>query len=748
MPRTSLHRHPPCDISVRHHQVHADMAPTLKEKQVFYADLARLDSLNDESENTLLEPGPSFLKPAATAQLNPLKRKGSASLSRTQQPFHSRTRTNNVQDPPPFTQVSPGVRPRLETPSSSCPPAPQSSQSQQPWQPSAKVNEGQRTSASPQSRRTPAQPGHSIPRPAIRPEPPEAQALPTPRRTRSERIKQKGKGLKKTRIIVPGEHQIFRGLCFFFIPNKDDHPVRKMRMEYAEAHGGLRAKVFSEEVTHVIVDERLTADSAVKEFDDGQWPLGIPAVKINWLVESMGTKVLQNSASSRFCVEGRTSTSVREEAPPVQLHTAVASCKAKRSATAAIEHDNHADHAVAQEVFEISSGQDTDSDELSTLIQEVQTQGEVPLSFLDEGDRGNQDPEYDIPDATVLSKKEGFQCMKKNIGDKTGPNAQTISVLQKMATCHDEVDDEWRTRAYRMAITVLGKEPNLIQTREEALKLIGVGPRLADKIAEIVASGSLRQLELTMSDPMLQLLGLFMGVYGAGRTQAHRWVSQGHRTLDDLRNKAELTPNQRVGVHRYDDFAQRIPREEVAQHAAIVRKAIHEVDEELELVIGGSYRRGLADSGDIDILITKKSAGNELIRTLVLDRVVPKLMHSGFLKASLATGRSDEETSKWHGASALPESRIWRRLDLLFVPGDEIGAALIYWTGNDIFNRSIRLLASRKGMRLNQHGLFKHVMRGKSREKVTDGELVESKSEKEIFRRLGVPWRPPEHRRC
>ena len=75
----------------------------------------------------------------------------------------------------------------------------------------------------------------------------------------------------------------------------------------------------------------------------------------------------------------------------------------------------------------------------------------------------------------------------------------------------------------------------------------------------------------------------------------------------------------------------------------------------------------------------------------------------------------------------------WRRIDFLLVPWDEMGAALIYFTGNDIFNRSIRLLASRKGMRLNQRGLYKDVMRGKGREKITEGELLESKSEKRIF---------------
>lgn len=81
-------------------------------------------------------------------------------------------------------------------------------------------------------------------------------------------------------------------------------------------------------------------------------------------------------------------------------------------------------------------------------------------------------------------------------------------------------------------------------------------------------------------------------------------------------------------------------------------------------------------------------------------------------------------------------------------PETEYGAALLYFTGNDIFNRSIRLLASKRKMRLNQRGLYKNVIRGDNREKLTQGQLVEGKSEKRIFEILGVQWREPHERWC
>lgn len=339
--------------------------------------------------------------------------------------------------------------------------------------------------------------------------------------------------------------------------------------------------------------------------------------------------------------------------------------------------------------------------------------------------------------------------MKKHDGksETANPNSRTIEVLQQMLDYYTRTADLWRTIAYRKAISALRQQTTKIVTRSEALAIPGIGERLAAKIEEIVFTNRLRRLESANSTTEDHVLQLFLGVYGAGISQASRWIAQGYRSLDDLRTKADLTRNQRVGVERYDDFRQRIPRSEVEAHGAIVRKTIHEVDPDVQVIIGGSYRRGAADSGDIDLIITKPDATIEQIRDLMLDDIVPKLFDQGFLQTGLAT-TSRGNGSKWHGASALPGSAIWRRIDLLFVPGAEIGAALLYFTGNDIFNRSMRLLASKKGMRLNQRGLYRDVLRGANRVKLTEGSLVEGRDERRIFEILGVPWRPPEHRVC
>lgn len=343
----------------------------------------------------------------------------------------------------------------------------------------------------------------------------------------------------------------------------------------------------------------------------------------------------------------------------------------------------------------------------------------------------------------------------------TNPNAKTIAILQEMATHYDSIQDKWRTVSYRKAISALKKQTEPITTKAEAEKLPGVGTRLAEKIEEIFWTNRLRRLDSSRSDATDQAVARFAGIYGVGYNIASRWVQQGHRTFQDLLDHVDLTENQRVGIAHYEDFQTRIPRPEVAQHGEIVRRALKLIDPAFQVTVGGSYRRGAKDSGDIDCVITKPAADAAYLRNIVINTLVPALMQQGYLTVGLAVTHKDTG-SMWHGACQLPtttspgqetttpntNTNPWRRVDLLLVPWDELGAALIYFTGNDIFNRSLRLLASKKGMHLNQKGLYKDVLKGPGRVKATEGVRIAGEDEREIFRILGVPWRDAESRNC
>ncbi len=174
-------------------------------------------------------------------------------------------------------------------------------------------------------------------------------------------------------------------------------------------------------------------------------------------------------------------------------------------------------------------------------------------------------------------------------------------------------------------------------------------------------------------------------------------MDEGYKTLDELLQRAHLTPNQRIGIEHYVDFNSRIPREEVEQHGTIVRKSLRNIDPAFEVIVGGSYRRGSDTSGDIDCIITRPNTDGNFLRRAVLEQLIPKLFGKKFLVAELA-GTSRDDGSKWHGASRLPsqstEPRPWRRIDFLLVPSDELGAALIYFTGTSCIILSLVIISA------------------------------------------------------
>lgn len=457
------------------------------------------------------------------------------------------------------------------------------------------------------------------------------------------------------------------------------------------------------------------------------------------------------------------------------------------------EYQNSGTEKKARAQYPASSGE---GDELSHLISRVREEfkdlprlGEEDGFFSPEGNEydDNTDDERSATRSVRKRRKPGgkarwpksdktkkfedhFACNRGGTKDQASssdnPNARTIAVLQQMLGYYEQTNDHWRLRAYRNAINTLSRATTLITTAEEAEELPWFGKRLAQKLEEIVNTNTLQRLEYALLDPTSKTLSLFLGIYGVGKATADKWMAQGFRTLEDLTQHADLNANQKIGIDHYEDLNSRIPRAEVTQLGELVRAEAARIDGAVKLLIGGSYRRGADSSGDVDFILTKPGTTSSDDLVPFLERLVGHLTETGFLTAELAShnfGR-DDGGSKWHGCCALPPPDnnlgsdgsssssyrpVWRRIDFLLVPETEYGAALIYFTGNDIFNRSIRLLASKKGMRLNQRGLYKDVLRGTyGRQKLSTGEFIEGQDERKIFEILGVKWREPEERWC
>ena len=81
-------------------------------------------------------------------------------------------------------------------------------------------------------------------------------------------------------------------------------------------------------------------------------------------------------------------------------------------------------------------------------------------------------------------------------------------------------------------------------------------------------------------------------------------------------------------------------------------------------------------------------------------------------------------------------------------PAEEYAYALLYFTGSDHFNRSMRAYAKNKGYSLSDHGLV--VAQKVGGNNVVRGllNLRPVQTEQEIFAALGLDWREPIDRNC
>ncbi|TPX58650.1 DNA-directed DNA polymerase [Spizellomyces sp. 'palustris'] len=348
-----------------------------------------------------------------------------------------------------------------------------------------------------------------------------------------------------------------------------------------------------------------------------------------------------------------------------------------------------------------------------------------------------------------IRNQDRFLCMQKNgraVLDANNQNSHLTDLLEVVMRRHEAEGEHFRVLSYRKAIQTLKRHPRRIQSGADAKRIFGIGGKIADKIDEILKTGRLRKAEVVPE--MLSVLALFQGVHGCGIQVARRWYAQGCRTLDDVREKVQLTHDQKLGLEYYHGLQEKMPRSEAEAIGSIVQAECKMIDPKFQCTILGSYRRGRPMCGDVDILVTHP---DNMSHRTILGPLVHRLRSAQLVIAEFhsrsAMNKYDSATS-WMGICRLPGAPKCRRLDIWVTPFQEVGAALLHYTGNDIFNRSMRKLASLQGMRLSQHGLFANVMRGKGGTKVTEGKRIAGSTEEEIFTALGVPYRPPEERDC
>ena len=331
---------------------------------------------------------------------------------------------------------------------------------------------------------------------------------------------------------------------------------------------------------------------------------------------------------------------------------------------------------------------------------------------------------------------------KRKINIKTTPiivqandmpklNEKFIELMDTLGFIMRKRKDVMRARAYANAKETIASYPGDITDPSQLKGMKGIGTTIYQKLIDFNANGTLRVME-EHKDLIgkKEAMDVFANIYGVGEKKAEELVDAGILTIEELelRQADVLNAKQRLGLKYYKDILQRIPRSEIQEYEAVFKEAFPAVaDSKFEIV--GSYRRGLATSGDIDVIIT--SSDPDVFRVFV-----DELVKRGIIVEILSRGNA-----KCLVIAKLPKAEYVRRVDFLYSSPEEYPFSVLYFTGSKEFNTTMRERALSMNYTLNEHGMS--VMENKKK-----GDRVSQvfPDEKSIFDFLGMEYKQPMER--
>lgn len=313
-------------------------------------------------------------------------------------------------------------------------------------------------------------------------------------------------------------------------------------------------------------------------------------------------------------------------------------------------------------------------------------------------------------------------------------NQDIAKLLYEMAELLAMNDVPFKPRAFEKAARAIESFGDPIATLykkggKDALKNIpGIGEGIADRIAEYVDTGSVRDYEKLKHTMPVDVAGL-TSVEGVGpkmiKTLYQKLKIKKLKDLEKAARGGKLAVLPRFGKRLQEKILRGIEFQKSSAGRLLLGETLpyaRAIIERLKasglidrITIAGSMLRWQETVGDIDILAISKQP-NELMDVFIK---LPEV------KAIIAHGPTKSEVRLQVGIDA----------DLRVVPKESFGAAVQYFAGDKNHNVAIRAIAQKKGYKLNEYGLFK----GKRR--------VAGENEEAIYHKLGMDWIPYELRR-
>ncbi len=308
--------------------------------------------------------------------------------------------------------------------------------------------------------------------------------------------------------------------------------------------------------------------------------------------------------------------------------------------------------------------------------------------------------------------------------------AVAFETLAELSEIKGEV--RFKVNAYQRAAEVVrahGEEMLLLDEAAELRKYPGIGEALAAKILEFKREGRISSLEEIKKEVPLELISL-LKVPGLGPRRVKLIYDElGVRTIDELRAAARehllaelpgLGPkaekNILEGIGHLQAASGRLLLHEANRLQEDIAEMMRERMPGLVLSPAGSLRRMKETVGDIDILVASDAAAAVMDAFCTLPNV-DRVLLRGDTKSSVLT-------------------RGGLQVDLRVVLPAEFGAALQYFTGSRSHNVRVREVAKKKGLKVNEYGVFR----------VSGDRRIAGETEEGVYAALGMACPPPEMR--
>ena len=294
-------------------------------------------------------------------------------------------------------------------------------------------------------------------------------------------------------------------------------------------------------------------------------------------------------------------------------------------------------------------------------------------------------------------------------------------------------DVPFKPQAYQKAAAALNIFPQDVREVYESAgleglkKIPGIGESLAEKIKEYLETGRIKYYDKLRREFPVDIFQLTQ-VEGIGPKIVKKlYQSLGVKNLDDLekaarqhkiRNLPGFGEQSEANILReiaiFKKQHRRFLLGKIFPVAQSIKKRLEALPEVEEISLAGSIRRRKETIGDVDILAVSRQP-RKVMAAFTSFPEVEKVWGVGLTKSSIRLKEGFD-------------------IDLRIVKKSDWGAALQYFTGSKQHNIVLRKLAIKRGLKLNEYGVF----RGERR--------LAGRTEEGFYRVLKMDWMPPELR--